>query len=75
LIQLLNDLYRLGDLPAKLTGDLCSTFTAIYGTVRNLAKELRESFRRDRIRLDAGPDPGTIQIRLPDPPFLFLLGS
>ena len=66
--QLLNDLYRLGDLPAKLTGDIASTFAALYGSVRNFAKRLMEAFRNDIIRPESGPDPGSIQIRLPDPP-------
>lgn len=71
--QLLNDLYRLGDLPAKLTEDLRSTFATIYGSLRNFAKRLMESLRNDRIRPDSGPDPGSIQIRFPDPPLALLL--
>ncbi len=71
--QLLNDMYRLGDLPAKLTADLRSTFAAIYGSLRNFAKRLMESLRNDLIRPDAGPDPGSIQIRFPDPPFALSL--
>ena len=71
--QLLNDLYRLGDLPAKLTEDARSTFAALYGSVRNFAKRLMESLRNDIIRPDSGPDPGSIQIRLPDPPQALLL--
>jgi hypothetical protein len=71
--QLLNDLYRLGDLPAKLTEDVRSTFAALYGSVRNFAGRLMESLRNDVIRRDSGPDPGTIQIRFPDPPPALLL--
>ena len=71
--QLLNDLYRLGDLPAKLTEDVRSTFVALYGSVRNFAKRLMESLRNDIIHPDSGPDPGAIQIRFPDPPLALLL--
>jgi hypothetical protein len=71
--QLLNDLYRLGDLPAKITGDVHSTFAALYGSMRYFAKCLIESLRTALIRPDAGPDPHTIQIRLVDPaPFASL---
>jgi len=73
--QLLNDLYRLGDLPAKLTGSLRSTFAAIYGSMRNFAELLMESLRTWPLRLDTGPDPGAIQIRLPDVSDAFLLSS
>lgn len=71
--QLLNDLYRLGDLPAKLTGCLRSTFAVIYGSMQNFAECLMEAMRTSRLRPDSGPDPASIQIRLPDVPYGFLL--
>mgnify|MGYP006283155083 CR=1 FL=1 len=55
--QTLNDLYRLGDLPAKLAGDLRSTFAVLYGSVRNFAQRLMESLRNDTINPESGPDP------------------
>ena len=66
--QLLNDLFRLGDLPAKLTGDAASVFAALYGSVAGFAVCLMESPRHEFIRPRAGPDPASIQIRLSDPP-------
>lgn len=66
--QMLNDLVRLGDLPAKIAADARSTFAAIYGTIRCFAQRLKESLRNDTIRPESGPDPGSIQIRFPDPP-------
>jgi hypothetical protein len=71
--QLLNDLYRLGDLPAKLTGSLRSTFAVLYGSTQNFAESLMEALRTSRLRPDSGPDPASIQIRLPDVPYEFLL--
>ncbi len=71
--QLLNDLYRLGDLPAKLTRDVGSTFQALYGSMKNFARRLMESMRNDQIDTDSGPDPGSIQIRLADPPRALML--
>lgn len=71
--QLLNDLYRLGDLPAKLAMDVGSTFQTLYGSVKNFARRLMESLRNDRIDIESGPDPGSIQIRLPDPPWPLML--
>lgn len=71
--QLLNDLYRLGDLSAKITGDLRATFAALYGSVKNFAERLMESLRNDTIDPESGPDPGAIQIRLPDPPLALML--
>ena len=66
--QVLNDLVRLGDLPVKMTDDLRSTFAAVYQAVTRFAFRLIESLRNHRWRPDIGPDPHTIQIRLPDPP-------
>lgn len=71
--QTLNDLYRLGDLPAKIAGDLRGTFAVLYGSVRNFAERLMESLRNDTIDPESGPDPGGIQIRLPDPPLALML--
>lgn len=71
--QLLNDLYRLGDLPAKLAQDTRSTFAALYGSLKNFARRLMESLRNDQIDPESGPDPGSIQIRLPDPPQALML--
>lgn len=71
--QMLNDLYRLGDLPAKLTQDIRSTFEALYGSLKNFARRLMESFRNEQIDSESGPDPGSIQIRLPDPPQALML--
>jgi hypothetical protein len=71
--QLLNDLCRLGDLPAKLTGDVRSTFAALYGSMKSFAVRLTESLRTHIINPEAGPDPGAIQIRLPDPPMAYKL--
>lgn len=71
--QMLNDLYRLGDLPAKIAGDLRGTFAVLYGSVRNFAERLMESLRNDTIDPESGPDPGGIQIRLPDPPLALML--
>ncbi len=71
--QLINDLFRLGDLAQKMTQDVHSTFVRLYGTVRNYARKLTESLRRDIVEPRAGPDPGAIQIRLPDPPLAYKL--
>jgi hypothetical protein len=71
--QLVNDLFRLGDLPQKLTGDLRSTFAELYGSVRNFAEMLLRSLATNIVDPRAGPDPGTIQIRLPDPPLIYML--
>ena len=68
--QVLNDLVRLGDLPAKLTGDLRSTFAAIYQSMQWFTTCLVESLRTHRLRPEAGPDPHAIQIRLLDAPLL-----
>lgn len=73
--QLLNNLYRLGDLPAKLTGSLRSTFATLYGSMQNFAECLMEAFRTSRLRPDSMPDPAAIQIRFPDVPRSFLLCS
>ena len=69
----LNDLYRLGDLPAKLTQDVRATFAAVYGSVRTFASRLMESLRNDYVRPDARPDPGSMQIRFPDPPRVLMI--
>lgn len=71
--QLLNDLFRLGEMPKRMTGDVKATFAALYGSVRNFAGRLMESLRNDIINPESGPDPGSIQIRLPDPPLVYKL--
>jgi hypothetical protein len=71
--QLFNDLCRLGDLTQKLTQDLRSTFAEVYGSFRNFVEKLRQSLATAVIDPRAGPDPGTIQIRLPDPPMVYRL--
>jgi len=45
----------------------------LYGSVRNFAERLMESLRNDTIDPESGPDPGGIQIRLPDPPLALML--
>lgn len=64
LAQMLNDLVRLSDVLAKLSGGARLSFARAYGSVMNFAEQLRRSWAlRDQPR--AGPlDDRCVQLRL-----------